>query len=57
MPYVCSMLGDGYTRSMQAVTSARDVHSNERVSQSVMHYSFVIRFHKISSCLLRILVV
>ena len=46
MPYVCSALGDGYTRSMQAVSSARDVHNSERVSQSVMHYSLVMRFHQ-----------
>ena len=56
MLYVFSMLGDGYTWSMEAVSSARDVRNNERVSHSVMHYSFVMRFNTISSCLLWILV-
>ena len=49
---VCSMLCDEYLWSIQAVSSARDTQSIEGVSQSVMHYSFVIRFHEISLCVL-----
>ena len=34
------VLGDGYTWSMQTVSSARDVHNRDRVIQSVILFFF-----------------
>ena len=39
------VLGDGYTWSMQTVSSARDVHNRDRVIQSVILFFFFFFLH------------